>query len=70
MTFANGMALTLLGDALFVCETFARRIARIAIDGSGAAAGMTVFARDLPGQPDGIAFDLPAISSSGATSRR
>jgi gluconolactonase len=57
MTFANGMALSPSGDALFVCETFARRIARIAIDGSGAAAGASVFASDLPGLPDGIAFD-------------
>jgi gluconolactonase len=57
MTFANGMALSPSGDALFVCETFARRIARIAVDGSGAAAGASVFAGDLPGLPDGIAFD-------------
>ena len=57
MTFANGMALAPSGDALFVCETFARRIARIAVDGNGAAAGASVFARDLPGLPDGIAFD-------------
>ena len=57
MTFANGMALAPSGDALFVCETFARRIARIAIDGGGAAAGVSVFAGDLPGLPDGIAFD-------------
>jgi gluconolactonase len=57
MTFANGMALAPSGDALFVCETFARQIARIAVDGSGAAAGASVFADDLPGLPDGIAFD-------------
>lgn len=57
MTFANGMALAPSGDALFVCETFARQIARIAVDGSGAAVGASVFARDLPGLPDGIAFD-------------
>jgi sugar lactone lactonase YvrE len=57
MTFANGMALAPSSDALFVCETFARRIARIAIDDGGAAAGMSIFASDLPGLPDGIAFD-------------
>ena len=57
MTFANGMALAPSGDALFVCETFARQIARIDFDGSGAAAGASVFAGDLPGLPDGIAFD-------------
>jgi sugar lactone lactonase YvrE len=47
MTFANRMALTPSGEALFVCETFARRIARIAIDGSGAAASVSIFANDL-----------------------
>ena len=57
MTFANGMALAPAGDALFVCETFARRIARIVIDRGGAAVGASVFADDLPGLPDGIAFD-------------
>ena len=57
LTFANGMALAPSGDALFVCETFARQIARIAVDGNGVAAGASVFARDLPGLPDGIAFD-------------
>ena len=57
MTFANGMALAPSGNALFVCETFARRIARIAIDGSGAAAGASFFAHDFPALPDGIAFD-------------
>ena len=45
------------GDALFVCETFARRITRIAIGENGVAAGTSVFAGDLPGLPDGIAFD-------------
>jgi streptogramin lyase len=57
MAFANGMALAASGDALFVCETFARRIARITIDDSGAAAGASVFVDNLPGLPDGIAFD-------------
>jgi sugar lactone lactonase YvrE len=58
MAFGNRMALAPLGDALFVCETFARRITRIAINESGAAAGANVFADDLPGLPDGIAFDV------------
>jgi sugar lactone lactonase YvrE len=58
MTFANGMALAPMGDALFVCETFARRITRIAIAENGAVAGASVFAADLPGLPDGIAFDV------------
>jgi sugar lactone lactonase YvrE len=48
MTFANGMALTPSGDALFVCETFARRTARITIDDSGAAAGASGLRRRSP----------------------
>jgi gluconolactonase len=58
MTFANGMALAPSGDALFVCETFARRITRIVIGDNGLAAGAGVFAENLPGLPDGIAFDV------------
>ncbi len=57
MVFANGMALSLDGSALFVCETFARRITRIAIRPDGAAGAAVPFAADLPGLPDGIAFD-------------
>jgi len=57
MVFANGMALAPAGDALFVCETFARRITRIAIRSDGSAGEATPFATDLPGLPDGIAFD-------------
>jgi gluconolactonase len=53
--FANGMALR--DDALFVCETFARRVVRIAIAEDGKAGGSEVYASDLPGLPDGIAFD-------------
>lgn len=57
LIFANGMALGPQGDALFVCETFARRVTRIAIHPDGSADEATVFADDLPGLPDGIAFD-------------
>jgi sugar lactone lactonase YvrE len=56
MNFANGCALTPQGDALLVCETFGRRVTRIAIsprDGSAEAA--VPFATDLPGLPDGVA---------------
>jgi len=55
--FANGMALSAAGDALFVCETFSRRVTRIAIEPDGRPGAATVFADDLPGLPDGIAFD-------------
>ena len=51
------MALSPQGDALFVCETFARRVTRIAIHPDGSAGEATVFTDDLPGLPDGIAFD-------------
>jgi sugar lactone lactonase YvrE len=57
MTFANGMTLAPDGSALLVAETFARRIARIAIAGDGTAGECRAFATDLPGLPDGLAFD-------------
>ncbi len=57
MAFANGMALSPEGDALVVCETFAQRISRIPIRPDGTAGAATPFAIDLPGLPDGIAFD-------------
>ena len=57
MVFANGMALAPDGRSLYVCETFARRISRIAIAADGSAGDATPFAIDLPGLPDGIAFD-------------
>ena len=40
-----------------VCETFARKITRIAILADGSAGAAAPFAVDLPGLPDGIAFD-------------
>lgn len=55
--FANGMALRPGEDALYLCETFARRITRIALNPDGTPGAQSVFARDLPGLPDGIAFD-------------
>jgi sugar lactone lactonase YvrE len=57
MVFANGMALAADANSLFVCETFARKITRIAIEADGSAGAATPFAVDLPGLPDGIAFD-------------
>lgn len=56
-TFANGMALAPGGDAVLVCETFARRIVRVAIDAAGGAGAITTYADDLAGLPDGLAFD-------------
>ena len=55
--FANGLAMRAGEDAVYVCETLARRIARIPILADGSAAEPETFAADLPGLPDGIAFD-------------
>lgn len=57
MNFANGLAMRSGEPALYVCETFARRITRIAIEADGRAGKTSAFATDLPGLPDGIAFD-------------
>jgi sugar lactone lactonase YvrE len=57
MSFANGMALSLDGTALFVIETFGRKVSRIAIGPDGRPSGRTDYATDLPGLPDGLAFD-------------
>lgn len=55
LSFANGIAMR--GDAVYVCETFARCITRIPVEPDGRAGTAEVFAGDLPGLPDGIAFD-------------
>lgn len=57
LDFANGLALAPAGDALFVCETFAQRVRRIAMAEDGGAASAEPYAIDLPGLPDGLAFD-------------
>jgi sugar lactone lactonase YvrE len=57
LVFANGVALTKAGHAILVCETFARRVTRIEINADGSAGAAAVYADDLPGLPDGLAFD-------------
>lgn len=57
MQFANGMALSHDGSALYVIESLGRKVSRIAIAADGSPAGRTDHAVDLPGLPDGIAFD-------------
>ena len=57
LVFANGIALDRDAGAVFVCETFARRIRRIPIEADGRAGPDGIFAADLPGLPDGLAFD-------------
>lgn len=55
--FANGLAMRAGEDALYVCETFARRISRVEIRQDGRPGTITPFATGLEGYPDGLAFD-------------
>ena len=57
LDFANGLAMRSGERALYVSETFARCITRIPINKDGRAGVATSFVRDLPGLPDGLAFD-------------
>ncbi|NOZ32615.1 MAG: SMP-30/gluconolactonase/LRE family protein [Alphaproteobacteria bacterium] len=57
LNFANGLAMGPDGNTLYVCETFAPAITKIAINPDGSAGDATPFASNLPGLPDGIAFD-------------
>jgi len=57
MHFANGMTLAPDGTSLLVAETEARRIVRLHIGADGRATGSEPVASDLPGWPDGLAFD-------------
>jgi sugar lactone lactonase YvrE len=57
LNFANGLAMRPGEDAVYVCETFAAAVTRIAIRPDGSAGLAEPFATGLPGLPDGIAFD-------------
>jgi sugar lactone lactonase YvrE len=57
LDFANGLAMRAGEDALYVCETFAAAVTKIAINSDGSAGDTAPFATSLPGLPDGIAFD-------------
>jgi gluconolactonase len=57
LNFANGLAMREGDDAVYVCETFSRAITRIPILADGSAGQPEPYATDLPGLPDGIAFD-------------
>lgn len=57
LNFGNGMAMRQGDAAVYVCETFAPSITRVPIEPNGTAGTATLFAGDLPGLPDGIAFD-------------
>lgn len=57
LNFANGLAMRTGDAAVYVCETFDQSVTRIAILPDGSAGEARAFARNLPGLPDGIAFD-------------
>lgn len=57
LNFANGMAMRADDSAVYVCETFSKAITRIPVLQNGEAGAPEPFAMDLPGLPDGIAFD-------------
>ena len=58
VTFANGLAISPDGSALYVAETFASRVFRIPIRDDGTA-GEREEVADTPGSlPDGLAFDV------------
>ncbi|WCB94858.1 Virginiamycin B lyase [Baekduia alba] len=56
LTFANGMALAPGGDALYVAETFAKRVSRIPIDAHGRPGPRDTVAV-VDALPDGLALD-------------
>jgi sugar lactone lactonase YvrE len=55
--FANGLAMRPGEPAVYACATFATAIFRVPILPDGSAGTPEPFATDLPGLPDGIAFD-------------
>lgn len=57
LQFANGLAMREDERAVYVAETFARRVSRVAINDDGTAGPPEPFATDLDGLPDGLAFD-------------
>lgn len=57
LAFANGMALADDGNSLYVAETFARRIIRIAIDADGNPGEVQTVVHLEHELPDGLALD-------------
>jgi sugar lactone lactonase YvrE len=57
LVFANGMALTADGQGLLVCETFAQRVTLVPVLEDGSPGQARIYATNLPGLPDGLAFD-------------
>ena len=57
-TFANGMALTPDGNSLMVVETFAARVAKVAINSDGSAGQVSIAVTGVERLPDGLAYDV------------
>ena len=58
LTFANGLAVAPDGRHLYVAETFANRVSRIAIADDGSAGESAQVAATPGAWPDGLAFDV------------
>jgi gluconolactonase len=58
LTFANGLAVAPDGRHLYVAETFANRVSRIAIADDGSAGERAQVAATPGAWPDGLAFDV------------
>lgn len=58
LNFANGMALSLDRDWLYVVETYGHRVSRIPIAADGSAGKAEVFVDGIDRLPDGLAFDV------------
>jgi gluconolactonase len=57
LNFANGMALTPAGDALYVAESWAHRVVRIPIGADGSAGTPEPVIEDIHGVVDGLVVD-------------
>jgi gluconolactonase len=58
LVFANGLAVSPDGAHLYVAETFANRVSRIAIRDDGSAGEREAVAATPDAWPDGLAFDV------------
>jgi len=57
MAFANGMALGLDGQSLFIVESKERKVTRLEINPDGSAGSCSTYAENLGAFPDGLSFD-------------
>ncbi len=58
LAFSNGIAFSLDGQSLLVCESMKHRILKYALDEDGLLGEPVVFVALPGGEPDGIAFDI------------